>query len=341
MANATFESDTVLKIEGLGLARGGRERTRIRTLELPDGSWVEVPLIVVRGAKPGPVFYLGAAVHGDEVNGVEILSRFANDLDIEALKGTILVVPVQNPLAFQAQHRYFVGQLLKSPMDQGAADPWVAFPGDANGNMASRLSYTLCDRLMRHADYLLDIHSPTTGGRYAPFAFLPPPSCGAIVDQTETLAKAFGVDFILATDSGMYVSDHGPHVVMAERGTVAFGIELGEGGMLEPEVVERGLRGLYNMFREIGMLPGATENFGRQMVITSMPEMRAQRAGLLHRHAELNDDVAKDQIVATITDVFGDLVEEIRAPISGPMVRTVTFPIVASGERVAQLGVPR
>ena len=59
MAKAAFESDTVLKIEGLGLARGGRERTRIRTLELPDGTWVEVPLIVVRGANPGPVCTAG------------------------------------------------------------------------------------------------------------------------------------------------------------------------------------------------------------------------------------------------------------------------------------------
>ncbi|MFQ6031239.1 MAG: succinylglutamate desuccinylase/aspartoacylase family protein, partial [Dehalococcoidia bacterium] len=154
-------------------------------------------------------------------------------------------------------------------------------------------------------------------------------------------AKVFGMDFILATDAGMYVSDQAPHTVMAERGTVALGIELGEGGRLEPTEVQRGLRGIYNVFREVGMLPGSTESFGRRLVISSMPEVRARRAGLLHRQVELNEDVDEGQVLATITNVFGEVVEEIRAPLAGPVVRTVTFPIVSTGERVVQLGISR
>ncbi|MFQ6028369.1 MAG: succinylglutamate desuccinylase/aspartoacylase family protein, partial [Dehalococcoidia bacterium] len=196
MRKPNFETDSDLQIEGLQLQRGQRENTHLRVIELPDGSWVEIPLIVLRGAQPGPTFYVGAAIHGDEINGVEILARFAKEVDLQELRGTILLVPVQNPLAFQVQHRYFVGQLFKSPMDQGA-DPWTSFPGDTAGNIAALISHTLFHRLMQHADYLIDIHTPTTGGRYAPFAFLPPPRCGAIVEECENLAKVFGVDFIL------------------------------------------------------------------------------------------------------------------------------------------------
>lgn len=340
MPNAV-KSDAEFKLEGIELKRGECSRRRIRVIELPDGSWVEIPVAVIHGARPGPVLYLGAGVHGDEINGVEIVARVAREFDASQLGGTILAVPVQNPMAFQIQHRFPVGHMLKSPMDQNPADVFASFPGDPNGNTAAVIAHVLFEQLMLQARYILDIHTPTTGGRYAPFAFLPPPRCGAVVKDAEDLAKAFGADFILANDKGMYVGDKNPHVVSAEHGRVAFGIELGEGGRLELAEVERGIRGLRNVLRTIGMLPGEPEVFGRRFVIRTMTVIRARRGGLLHRRAELGDNVATGQVIAEVRDVFGDLVEEIRAPHDGPVVRVATFPIVSTGERVAQLGVAR
>ena len=340
MAKRQLGTDSDLKIDGFKLKRGRRQRNRIRTLELADGSHVEIPVMVVRGARPGPVFYLGASIHGDEINGVEIVSRFVNEIDIKKLSGTILAVPVQNPMAYQVQHRYFIGHLIKSPLDQSPADPWSCFPGDASGNIAERIAATL-DSLMVHADYMIDIHTPTTGGKYAPFAFLPPTRCGRIVEKSEAMAMAFGADFILATNEGVYVQDKAPHTVTANRKKVGLGLELGEGGKIEPDMIERGVRGLYNVFRHVGMLPGETETFGRRMVITDMPVVRATRGGLHHRHVELNQDLRKGDLIASIVDVFGRVVEEIRSPRAGPVVRIATFPIVGEGERVVQLGKER
>ena len=113
---------------------------------------------------------------------------------------------------------------------------------------------------MRHADYMIDVHTPTTGGRYAPFAFLPPTRCGDVVDRAEELARAFGADFILANDKGMYVGDKNPHTILAERGVPAFGVEIGEGGRIDDEDVERGLRGLTNVLRHLSMLPATPRN---------------------------------------------------------------------------------
>lgn len=340
MANAVT-SDTQLTLEGLELKRGVRSRRRIPVLELPDGSRVEIPVTAIRGVQPGPVLYLGAGVHGDEVNGVEIVARLTRELDPGELRGTILAVPVQNPTAFQIQHRFPVGHLLKSPMDQNPADVFSSFPGDPEGNMAALIAHTLFEQLMRPADYMLDIHTPTTGGRYAPFAFLPPPRCGAVVQEAEALARAFGADFILANDRGMYVGDKNPHVVCAEHGRVAFGIELGEGGRLEPTEVERGIRGLRNLLRAVSMIPGETEEFGRRVVIRTMTIVRARRGGILHQRAALGTDVVAGEVIAEVRDVFGDVLEEVRAPHAGPIVRIATFPIVSTGERVAQLGVLR
>jgi len=341
MARPLSESDEKLRIEGFELVRGKRVEGRLRTLELADASWVELPVIVLRGAKSGPVFYLGAAFHGDEVNGIEIATRFAGEIDLAQLSGTLIVAPVQNPLALQAQHRYFVGHFLKSPLDQGPADPWVSFPGDANGNMAAQIAHKLFSVLIQHADYLIDIHTPTTGGRYAPFAFLPPPDVGAAAETAEAMAKDFGADFILSTREGLYVSEQSPHVVTARRGVTAMGIELGEGGRLENAITAQGLRGLRNVFRRIGMLPGGVEEFGRREVIGAMHVVRARRGGIVHRRVDLLDEVRKGDTVATITNIFGEKTEEIRAPISGPIVRIGTFPVVSAGERVVQIGVPR
>jgi len=333
--------DSGLKIAGLRLDRGQKEQKRIRAAELPDGSWVELPLMVVRGATPGPVFYLGAAFHGDEVAGVEIVGRLLTQLDPKTLRGTLLVVPVQNPLAFQIQHRFFIGHMLKSPMDQNPADPWASFPGDPNGNLAALIAHTLFDQLMCHADYMIDIHTPTTGGRYAPFAFLPPTRCGNAVLEAEKLAGAFGADYILANDKGMYVGDKNPHTILGERGVPAFGVEIGEGGRLDEADIGCGLRGLVNVLKHVGMIPGEPELFGRKMVIRTMDVTRASRGGILHLHVKLNDEIAQGQHVASVINPFGEVAEMIHARHAGPVVRIATHSVVSSGERVIQVGVQR
>jgi len=81
--------------------------------------------------------------------------------------------------------------------------------------MASLIAHKLYSELMQHADYLVDIHTPTTGGRYAPFAFLPPTRVGSIVEESEKMAKSFGADFVLATNEGVYVQDSNPHTCPA------------------------------------------------------------------------------------------------------------------------------
>jgi len=335
----TISNDEGFSIEGMTLARGSSTSTRVRVAELAEGTLVEYGVMVMRGAKPGPIFYLGAAFHGDEVTGVEVVSRLAAELRPDQLSGTLILIPVQNPLAFQVQHRVFVGHMLKSPMDQNPADPWASFPGSPQGNLASLIAHSLYDKFMRHCHFMIDVHTPTAGGRYAPFAFLPPTRCGDVVHRAEVLARAFGADYILANDKGMYVGDMNPHTILGERGIPAFGVEIGEGGRVDPEDIEYGMRGIRNVLKTVGMLPGETETRGRQCVIRTMNVIRAKRGGLLRLHVRLNETVQAGQLVASVYSIFGELVEEICAPSGGPVVRVVTFPTVSSGERVVQLGV--
>ena len=113
---------------------------------------------------------------------------------------------------------------------------------------------------------------------------------------------------------------------MAKSGSVALGLEIGEGGRLEQSVTEQGLRGLRNILRAAGLLGSEQENFGRKLVITDMIPVRAHRGGLMHLHVRLNEDVTKGQVVATITNLFGEVVEEITAPFEGPSSGLRRFP---------------
>lgn len=340
MNDAFFKvGDEGLEVAGLRPERGTRAHGSIPLLELADGTWVKADLIVVRGAEPGPVFLAAAAVHGDEINGIHIVQQLVAELSPSRLAGTVLALPVQNPLGLQSQHRFPVGQLLKSPLDQAPADLWASFPGDPEGNSTQVMAHVLHRDVFTKADYLIDIHTPTTGGRYMPIAFLPPPRSGEASERAEAMARAFGTQVILKTDGGMYVHEATPHVVAAGRGAVGFGVELGEGGRVEWQFVEQGVRGLFNLLRLLGMLEGEPEINPDPIVLKTMIPVRARRGGLLRCDVPLGARVEQGEEIGTITSVRGEMVQEVRAPIAGVLVRTTTFPTVMTGERVAQIGI--
>src|ERR1700704_6556916 len=162
----------VIACEGLSVQPGSMQRTRVELMQLADGATVSIPLMVMNGAKPGPRLYLGAAIHGDEVNGIALLSRALKQIDLQQLSGSIVCVPVQHPLALYSDHRLPLAQFLKSPLDQAPADAWTCFPGAKDGNLAQQLAYLLFG-LIRDCNYAIDVHTPTRGGRYVPIAILP------------------------------------------------------------------------------------------------------------------------------------------------------------------------
>lgn len=320
--------------------RGRLTYGEIGGVELADGTVVNMPVVLATGEQPGPTLYLGAAIHGDEICGVEAVHRLLDSLDLTAMAGTLIAVPVQNPLAMSGQHRLPQFLVGKSPMDQMPGDTWQCFPGDAGGNTLQRMAEKLWS-VMITADVVVDVHTPTTGGRYQPYAFLPPASAGEAAVRAKELAQVFGPHYILDTDAGVYVLPGTPHVELAKRGIPAFGIEIGEGGRIEEEVADDAVVGLTNLLVHLGLLKGAQASRPEPMMIKGMTAVRTSRGGLLHTHHELGAQVKKGEILATVTDSHGRVVERAVAPHDGALMRTTTFATVAAGERVAQLAVPQ
>ena len=306
---------------------------------LADGSDMSVPLLVVNGAEVGPRLYLGAAIHGDEVNGIAILARALAGVNPATLRGSIICIPVQHPLALHADHRLPIAQFLKSPLDQVPSDAWTCFPGDLSGNVAQILAGTLF-RVIVECDYAIDVHTPTRGGRYVPIAILPSPALGEASGRAEALATAMGTGWVMRGQGGMYVADGILSVEATRAGVPSFTFEIGEGGRLEADAIATGTRCILNALRWLSMIDGAAELPEKTHRMSAFLGLRAKRGGLLTTEVPLGATVVRGDVLARITGVFGDVLETVLAPQDGFFVRATTLGTVSQGERVATLGLP-
>jgi predicted deacylase len=325
-----------LTVAGVTVAPGTAIRHALPLIELADGLAVTLPLLLVNGARPGPRLYLGAGIHGDEVGGVAVLARALRSVDPARLAGSLVCVLVQNPLALHADHRIPIGHYLKSPLDQMPIDPWSSFPGNPSGPLAELIAYTLFG-LIRACHWVIDIHTPTRGGRYVPISILPSPALGADARRAEELAMAFGSGYIMRTTAGMYVRDGILAVEATRAGVPGFTFEIGEGGRLEPDLVAAGARCVLNALRHLGMIPGTVEPPATTIRLREFVGLRSTRGGLLFTEVALGAMVRTGDRLARIESVYGEEIEAFRAPVDGLFVRTTTLSTVAAGERVATL----
>lgn len=326
-----------ITIAGIRVAPGEQRRGLLPVLNLADSSDMSLPLLVINGSSDGPKLYLGAAIHGDEVNGIAILARALAEVDAMSLSGSIICVPVQHPLALQADHRLPVAQFLKSPLDQVPHDAWTCFPGDPSGNVAQVIASALFS-LIKECDYALDIHTPTRGGRYVPIAILPHPNLGASAEQAEQMAHNMGGGWIMKGERGMYVSDGILCVEATKAGVPCFTFEIGEGGRLEEESVATGARCVLNLLRSLKMIKGKLEPAKKTYVMRDFLGIRANRGGLLVPIATLGQEVKRGDALCRVVNVYGDEIQLATAPEDGVFVRTTTLGSVSQGERIATLG---
>ena len=328
----------VLEIEGCVVAPGEKKRSQVALLQLPDGTSVSIPLLLINGAQPGPRVYLGAAIHGDEVNGIAILTRALKEIDLRRLAGSIVCVPVQQPLALYADHRLPLAQFLRSPLDQAPADAWACFPGKDDGNLAQMTAATLF-RLIRYCDYALDIHTPTRGGRYVPIAILPHRKLGPAAQTAEQMGHALGTGWVMRGESGIYVSDGVLCVEATRVGVPALTFEVGEGGRLEEDSVATGAHCVLNLLRFLKMIDGEIKKPVTTHVMREFLGLRARCGGLLVTEAKLGEAVRSGDVLCRIIDIFGEEAQSVVAPADGLFVRATTLSTVTTGERVATLGI--
>ena len=313
------------RLDAGDLAPGQIHRFWFRVTDNAIGQAWYVPVIVVRGAAAGHRLLLTAAIHGDELNGVDVIHRLVNRIDPATLSGTIIAIPGLNTPGLLHHSRAFTpgdgrdGENLNRIM-----------PGSPDAtNRADRYATRLWSGLMRpNADTAIDLHTQSRGTAYPMYAFAGSPRARAI-------AELIGPDMI-KLDAGVAGS---VETEMRKSGVPAITLELNRPEMFDRIVIVRAVDGLMRVMVDLKMLPPGSAPALTQTAFVgdTLATVRTSRGGYATLLADLGDRVEKDQVVATLADPFGRVIERLSSPQAGRVSSIATDPLRDPGDTLMRI----
>ncbi|MEO9573821.1 MAG: succinylglutamate desuccinylase/aspartoacylase family protein [Tateyamaria sp.] len=307
-------------IGGVNVAPGTRRSVTLPVSALPDHTAVGLNVEVIHGKRAGPVMFVSAAVHGDEVIGVEIVRRLLRTPQLINLRGTLLVVPVVNSFGFLARSRYLPDR----------RDLNRCFPGSESGSLGSRLAYIFLREVVLRCDFGIDLHSAAEHRTNLPQIRVTPQNA-----TTARMARAFGAPVILTSP----LRDGSLRGEAAERGTPVLLYEAGEGLRFDEFAVRVGVAGILRVMRDEGMLAakGIAKARTPSLVCRASTWLRAPVGGLLRTFRAEGEIVEEGDVLAAISDPVGDVETELLAPGPGILIGRAVLPVVNEGDAVFHL----
>lgn len=318
-----------LRIRDVEAAPGQKTRGWITIGETPAGP-IQLPLVLINGRAQGPIICFTAGVHAAEYAPIDAVMRLLQAIHPEALSGAVIGVPVSNMRMFE--HRAgFV-----SPFD-GLNLNRIA-PGRRDGSISEILADVLLREVIGAAQYHIDFHGGDLGEMLFPFAGYALTGRRDLDEQGEALARAFTPRLIsLAADGSTIPPFAGSLNHSASRnGVVSILAECGGNGTLDEHDVRTHMEGAYNVLRHLGMLDGGARTNGPRIAARDRVVVRASRSGLLRLGVRVGDEIVAGQEVAEICNVFGEVVERVRAPGAGLAGLVWAHKVVNTGDPVVR-----
>jgi hypothetical protein len=307
------------EIAGVEVALGETRQIRLKISELYNAAPVNVPILVIRGARDGPRLFLTAAIHGDEINGTQIIRRLIFHRDWSDLRGTLVCIPIVNVFGFFNHSRYLPDR----------RDLNRSFPGRAGGSNAGRIAYKLFHEVVRKCDVGIDFH--TAAVRRTNYPHIRADWSNPAVRR---LARAFGCELILDRPGE-------PTTLRASacrEGIPVIVYEAGETFRFQPSIVRRGVDGVLNVMAHLKMIDHAARPAPFEAVLRKTAWLRAARAGILAMKVRPGAVVAKGEVVAANTNPFGRERNTVRAPFDGFVLGATTWPSLNPGDAILHLG---
>ena len=308
---------------GAEVAPGAQADIPLPISALSNGLEMTLPVRVIHGARPGPVLFVSAAIHGDEIIGVEIIRRLASRPALAGLAGTLLLIPVVNGYGFLNRSRYLPDR----------RDLNRSFPGSQSGSLAGRLADVFLNEIVDRADCGVDIHSAAAHRSNLPQIRIAPDD-----DELLSLAQAFGAPVILT--SGLRPGSL--RQASGERGVPVLLYEAGEGLRFDETSVRAGLAGILRVMQALGMFAEdrVAEPPSASVLAGASHWLRAPQGGLLRLSKELGDTLQAGEAFGVVSNLFGDTAEEIVARRGGILVGRATLPTINEGDAVAHIAEP-
>jgi predicted deacylase len=310
-----------MKILNTSIALGETVLINMDIATLPTRSTVVVPIIVSRGKKPGPCLLLMGGIHGDELNGVEIVRQIVakgyNKPDV----GTIICIPLLNVFGFLNQTREF----------PDGRDLNRVFPGSKDGSLASRFAFHLMKDVIPYVDYCIDYHT----GAAQRFNYTQIRIDG---DDEETLklAKAFSAPFIMFANNR--ARSFRESMIKLDKKVLLF--EGGKSLYLDKTVTKIGIQGAINVIHELGLKDYATKIQKKTVpvIIKSSKWIRAKHSGMYRSYVSVGQKVEKGIVLGSISDPFGGFEKIFKNNQEGYVLNSNHSPIVNQGDALFHIG---
>ncbi len=311
--------NTPITIGGTNVAPGTRRNIDLPIADLYTTTALHMPLQVICGRQAGPTAFISAAVHGDEINGVEIVRRLLEIKALERLKGNLLLVPVVNVHGFLDRSRYLPDR----------RDLNRCFPGSPTGSIAARLAHTFTEEVAFRADFGIDLHTGAIDRSNFPQIRVTRDDEAAL-----ELAMAFGAPVVV----GASEREGSLRSAAADRDIPVLVYEAGEALRFDELSIKAGIRGILRVLRTRGMLPRRRDGAANGTVVASATTwIRAPESGVVTRRVPLGSRVKKGTVLAVVTDPLGTRCETVTSPNGGIIIGRSNLPLAHEGDALFHL----
>jgi len=304
-----------LVIGGVSVAPGERCTIDLPVAPMYTRDDLSISMQVLRGERAGPTLFICAAIHGDEINGVEIIRRVLQHRALEKIRGTLIAIPIVNVYGFLNHTRYL----------PDGRDLNRSFPGSAKGSLTGRVAYTFLEEIVSKCTHGIDLH---TGARHRSNF----PQIRADLDDPQALAMTEAFAVPLAIDAR--VRDGSLRQSAGDAGIPVILYEAGEALRFEELYIRAGVKGIINVMRAIGMLAKSrSQKVPRAPIISDQTSwLRAPESGILRTFVPLGEKVEKGQVLAMVADPLGATETAVVAPVSGVVIGRTNLPLVYEGD---------
>ena len=320
----------------VGTASAGPGETASGFIDVPEGRGAtdpgtRIPVSVARGTRPGPILALVAGTHGSEFTSILALQRLLPRLEPKKMSGAVILVHMANPPAFWGRRIYYGpdGKNLNR-----------VYPGDPQGTQSDRIAAALTREVIDRATHLVDMHCGDGNESLRPYSYWTVTGDSKVDEVSREMALAYGLDHIVIARDRPKDRAHSTYTDATAilRGKPAITTESGGAGLTDEASVAAHEAGALGVIGHLGIMPAPSVRVGRPVWIVRSEVVRAPATGLWKPSVEKSQTVAAGALLGRLTDPFGRVLHEVRAPFAGEMLYVVVTPPASEGEPLAMVG---
>ena len=316
---------------GTASARAGEKATGF--IQVPAGvdAATNIPVIVVNGAKPGPMLALIAGSHGTEYASILALEKIAQTADPAALSGGLIIVPLINLASFAEKVPHV------NPVD--AKNMNRLYPGKADGTQTERALWAIGKQVVEKCDYLIDLHGGDLDESLRQYSYWPKTGKAQLDATSRAMVLAFGLDHIIVQDNqGPAPATMSISRFAEEKGKPTVIAEAGHSGTTDAADIDALVRGSTNVMRHLKMLPGSVAPVEHPLWIGHINVVASERDGIFYPVVTPEAYVSQGMTLGYVTDFFGEKVADVKSPVTGVIIYVCSVPSMKKGNPVAYVG---